>query len=137
MCILCVGCMFCVYITHTTINPTPNPLPSPPLPSLPSPSPSLQVSQTYTLLTKWASPSPQQAIELLDARFTDPIVRQYAVSRLEGFSDEDCEQIVLQLCQVIRERDTPFYLQIRRISLSFFCFCDIINELTLSLGVKI
>jgi len=61
-----------------------------------------QVLQCYRLLHKWAKPTPHQAIELLDARYTDPTVREYAVNLLDELSDEEVEQIVLQLCQVLK-----------------------------------
>ena len=61
-----------------------------------------QVLQCYQLLNTWAIPTPHQSIELLDPRFTDPLIRGYAVSRLEELKDEECEQLVLQLCQVLK-----------------------------------
>lgn len=61
-----------------------------------------QVLQCYRLIYKWEKPNPQQAIELLDARYTDPMVREFAVALIDNLTDEECEQIVLQLCQVLK-----------------------------------
>ena len=62
----------------------------------------VKVKTCYGLLSKWEKPTPEQSIEMLDARFVDPIVRAYAVCRLDSMTDEDCEQIALQLCQVLK-----------------------------------
>ena len=41
-----------------------------------------------------------KAIELLDVRFADPKVREYAVRCIEGLPDGDLEDILLQFTQV-------------------------------------
>ena len=42
-----------------------------------------QVKEALRMLFLWTKPSPLQALELLDAKFADPTVRQYGVKCLE------------------------------------------------------
>tara|TARA_R110002050_G_scaffold292311_1_gene447587 strand:- start:2465 stop:3121 length:657 start_codon:yes stop_codon:yes gene_type:complete len=59
-----------------------------------------QVIEAHRLLRVWTKPSPTQAIELLDARYADPTVREYAVKILGNMPDGDLEDILLQFTQV-------------------------------------
>ena len=84
-----------------------------------------QVDEAHRLLFKWRRMSPLAALELLDAKFPDPVVRAgarscvmipqrrvltnslvqvraYAVSRLESLSDSDLQLYMLQLTQVLK-----------------------------------
>jgi phosphatidylinositol-4,5-bisphosphate 3-kinase len=49
----------------------------------------LLVNETYKILKNWAPMNPEQAISLLDAKFPDEKVRQYAVNRISYLSDDD------------------------------------------------
>ena len=42
------------------------------------------------------------ALELLDCKYADPTVRRRAVEWLEGMSDEDLAQYLLQLVQTLK-----------------------------------
>jgi len=62
-----------------------------------------QVIEAHRLLRQWAKPSPLQALELLDSRFSCPIVREYAVNILEKeLSQSECLDIMLQLTQALK-----------------------------------
>lgn len=50
----------------------------------------------------WARGRPADAIELLDIRFSDPIVREYAVQQLEQLNDDHLKDLLLQLVQVLK-----------------------------------
>ena len=70
--------------------------------------------EAYDLLSVWAPLSPLQSLELLGYRFGDYRVRQYAVRRLEEFTDTELGQFVLQLVQALKVE--PFH----RSPLAFF-----------------
>eukprot|EP00735_Rhodelphis_limneticus_P000750 TRINITY_DN11275_c0_g1::TRINITY_DN11275_c0_g1_i1::g.762::m.762 TRINITY_DN11275_c0_g1::TRINITY_DN11275_c0_g1_i1::g.762 ORF type:complete len:1066 (+),score=268.88,sp/P54673/PI3K1_DICDI/38.97/0.0,PI3Ka/PF00613.15/6.2e-59,PI3_PI4_kinase/PF00454.22/2.1e-50,PI3K_C2/PF00792.19/5.8e+02,PI3K_C2/PF00792.19/4.8e-25,PI3K_rbd/PF00794.13/0.00056,PI3K_rbd/PF00794.13/5.8e-13,HEAT_2/PF13646.1/0.14 TRINITY_DN11275_c0_g1_i1:311-3199(+) len=53
-------------------------------------------------LDQWAAPSPDEALELLDAKFAHERVREYAVKCLERLSDEELSEYLLQLIQVLK-----------------------------------
>lgn len=62
----------------------------------------LAVQEMHKYLKLWAPIAPQDALELLDARFEDVRVRQHAVSFLEKLSDEEVLDCLLQLIQVLK-----------------------------------
>lgn len=55
----------------------------------------------YTMLEKWAPMNPEQAISLLDAKFPDDRVREYAVKRIQELSDDDLTLFMLQFSQAL------------------------------------
>lgn len=60
------------------------------------------VEECHTLLSRWATPEPLDALQLLDYKFPDPKVRAFAVNCLEALSDDDLHQYMLQLTQVLK-----------------------------------
>lgn len=60
------------------------------------------VYETHALLGRWAPLQPIDALELLDARYADIIVREYAVNSLHSMSDYELRGCVLQLVQVLK-----------------------------------
>ena len=52
------------------------------------------------LLTLWGALGPIEALELLDAKFSSSDIREFAVSCLSKFSDEQISDILPQLIQV-------------------------------------
>lgn len=60
------------------------------------------VQEMHRLLRIWAPIAPIDALELLDSKFADAIVREYAVRRLEELSREDLLDYLLQLVQVLK-----------------------------------
>jgi hypothetical protein len=57
----------------------------------------------HKLLVRWAPfQHPTHAMELLDDRFSDQIVRGYAVHILKNMTDEELQEYVLQLVQVLK-----------------------------------
>lgn len=60
------------------------------------------VQEAYMLLNQWATPTPEEALQLLDSHFPDPKVRAYAVSCLDPLSDELLAMYSLQLAQVLK-----------------------------------
>lgn len=61
-----------------------------------------QVNQIPTLLANWKHPVPTEAMSLLDAKYTDNRIREYAVSYLEQFSDSDMMLYMLQMVQTLK-----------------------------------
>ena len=61
-----------------------------------------QVQELYDLLDLWESPSPAQALQLLDRRFMDPKIRAFAAHCLEDLSDQELSLYMLQLCQQLK-----------------------------------
>ena len=57
---------------------------------------------THLLLQSWPLISPELALGLLDAKFADTRVRQYAVACLDAFSDPDLLLYLLQLVQALK-----------------------------------
>ena len=45
---------------------------------------------------------PEFAIQLLDQDYPDPVVRGFAVGRLEGLSDKELSHYLLQLVQALK-----------------------------------
>ena len=60
------------------------------------------LTDLYVLLEEWPRVSPMTALELLDCKYADPTVRRRAVEWLEGMSDEDLAQYLLQLVQTLK-----------------------------------
>jgi phosphatidylinositol 3-kinase len=61
------------------------------------------VSTAHDLLTRWQPfDNLVEVIELLDVRFGDSVVREYAVYTLERMADVDLEKYLLQLVQVLK-----------------------------------
>lgn len=56
----------------------------------------------YRLLCSWAPVDPLDALELIGTGAADPVVRAYAVSRLESLSDDQLVDILLQLVQALK-----------------------------------
>lgn len=63
----------------------------------------------YCLLKEWPSIRPEQAMELLDCNYPDPMVRHFAVRCLEKYlTDDKLSQYLIQLVQVGPNRErTP------------------------------
>ena len=62
----------------------------------------VQVQVFYRLLESWPKIDPQNALELLDARYANERVREYAVLCLENWSDAKLATFMLQLVQVLK-----------------------------------
>lgn len=57
--------------------------------------------QMYCLLKDWPAIKPEQAMELLDCNFPDPMIREFAVKCLEKYlTDDKLSQYLIQLVQV-------------------------------------
>lgn len=55
----------------------------------------------YCLLKDWPAIKPEQAMELLDCNFPDPMIREFAVKCLEKYlTDDKLSQYLIQLVQV-------------------------------------
>lgn len=61
-----------------------------------------EITQVYLLLDEWKNVPPHTALELLDCKYADPVVRKKAVLWLEEMSDEDLSQYLLQLVQTLK-----------------------------------
>lgn len=62
-----------------------------------------EVSQLYFLLDKWSPVKVETALELLDCKYSDNFVRNYAVKWLDkSITDEQLYQYLLQLVQVLK-----------------------------------
>ena len=57
----------------------------------------------HGLLPQWEPLRPVSALELLDAKFADEAIRDYAVGCLEDLSDSELADYVLQLTQVLEK----------------------------------
>ena len=60
------------------------------------------VQEMHKLLLHWEILSPLDALQMLDSRFHDSKVRQFAVHCLEAFRDADLQTYLLQLVQVLK-----------------------------------
>lgn len=61
----------------------------------------LSAFQMYCLLKDWPAIRPEQAMELLDCNFPDPMIREFAVKCLEKYlTDDKLSQYLIQLVQV-------------------------------------
>ncbi|KAF0041805.1 hypothetical protein F2P81_005337 [Scophthalmus maximus] len=62
-----------------------------------------EVAQMYCLLKEWPSIRPEQAMELLDCNYPDPVVRHFAVRCLDKYlTDDKLSQYLIQLVQVLK-----------------------------------
>ncbi|XP_035996739.1 phosphatidylinositol 4,5-bisphosphate 3-kinase catalytic subunit alpha isoform isoform X1 [Fundulus heteroclitus] len=62
-----------------------------------------EVAQTYCLLKELPSLLPEEAMELLDFNYPDPLVRHFAVRCLdENLTDDKLSQYLIQLVQVLK-----------------------------------
>eukprot|EP01127_Copromyxa_protea_P008788 TRINITY_DN2020_c0_g1_i6.p1 TRINITY_DN2020_c0_g1~~TRINITY_DN2020_c0_g1_i6.p1 ORF type:complete len:638 (-),score=92.32 TRINITY_DN2020_c0_g1_i6:16-1929(-) len=62
----------------------------------------IAIQEMHKLINEWAVLSPSDALELLDSRYADSFVRNYAVSRIEQLTNSQIEDYLLQLVQVIK-----------------------------------
>lgn len=60
------------------------------------------VAEGHTLMERWATMQPVDALELLDARYADTRVRQFAISCLDTMPDNELRNVLLQLVQVLK-----------------------------------
>lgn len=59
------------------------------------------ILKMYCLLKEWPSIRPEQAMELLDCNYPDPMVRHFAVRCLDKYlTDDKLSQYLIQLVQV-------------------------------------
>ncbi|KAH7815910.1 putative phosphoinositide 3kinase family, accessory domain [Monocercomonoides exilis] len=68
------------------------------------------VIEAHYLLRRWTPLNPVDALELLDAKFADPLARAKAVEWVDEMSDEELEPFLLQLVQVLKNEpyhDSP------------------------------
>mmetsp|Transcript_41240 Transcript_41240/g.56055 ORF Transcript_41240/g.56055 Transcript_41240/m.56055 type:complete len:84 (+) Transcript_41240:347-598(+) len=56
----------------------------------------IQVNEVHKMLESWADMDPEDALQLLDARFPDEKVRKYAVKRIQLLSDDNLALYMLQ-----------------------------------------
>ncbi|KAF4532330.1 hypothetical protein B566_EDAN003633 [Ephemera danica] len=75
----------------------------------------LEVAKAICLLQSWPKLPAEKALELLDYAYADPFVRSFAVSCLEGISDEDLSLYLLQLVQAIKHES--------------YLYCDLVEFL--------
>ncbi|EGG15391.1 phosphatidylinositol 3-kinase [Cavenderia fasciculata] len=61
-----------------------------------------QVKEAHRLLSIWEPLSPHEALELLDVKFADELVREYAVNCLRSLSDGELALFLLQLVQSVK-----------------------------------
>ncbi|XP_045439656.1 phosphatidylinositol 4,5-bisphosphate 3-kinase catalytic subunit alpha isoform isoform X3 [Pipistrellus kuhlii] len=62
-----------------------------------------EVAQMYCLVKDWPPIKPEQAMELLDCNYPDPMVRSFAVRCLEKYlTDDKLSQYLIQLVQVLK-----------------------------------
>jgi len=69
-----------------------------------------QVRKAYDLLEKWAAVDPVDALELLDAKFANRRVRQFALKSLDKLNDCELRSYLLQLVQVLKYEPKHFSL---------------------------
>jgi hypothetical protein len=67
-----------------------------------------QVAELHALLKVWHPIDPINALELLDFKFSDTLVREFAVKSIKQLSDDELYQYLLQLVQVLKHE--PFHL---------------------------
>lgn len=60
------------------------------------------VHECHMLMDKWSVLQPMDALELLDARYADTKVRQYAIECLDKMPDNELKNCVLQLVQTLK-----------------------------------
>ena len=60
------------------------------------------VKEAQSMLLLWKTGIPMDAIELLDILYSDSLIREYAVQRLEELDDNSLQTVMLQLVQVLK-----------------------------------
>ena len=60
------------------------------------------IMEAHRYLIQWKKLSPAQAIGLLDIRYSDPVVREYAVRIIDELDDSVLQEFMLQLVQVLK-----------------------------------
>ena len=60
------------------------------------------VAEMRQMLCSWASLDPYAALELLDIRYGDPVVREFAIRIIDKLNDDDLMELMLQLVQVLK-----------------------------------
>lgn len=61
------------------------------------------VHEAHRLLLRWAPPvKPNLALQFLDYRFVDPLVREYAINHLKRMEDAELRTYLLQLVQCVK-----------------------------------
>lgn len=60
------------------------------------------VAEAYRLLSIWKKSSPLEALGLLDIRYSDPVVREYAIRIVDSLPDNSLQEYLLQLVQVLK-----------------------------------
>jgi len=60
------------------------------------------IKEAQTMLLLWKNGIPLDALELLDILYSDSVVREYAVQRLEELDDNILQEVMLQLVQVLK-----------------------------------
>jgi phosphatidylinositol-4,5-bisphosphate 3-kinase len=68
----------------------------------------LMVNEVYKVLENWAHMDPEEAISLLDAKFADERVREYAVSRVSLLADDELVVYMLQFTQALSYEENHF-----------------------------
>ena len=68
----------------------------------------VQVNEVYNMLDNWAAMEPEDAIQLLDAKYPDEKVRQYAVQRISLLSDDELRLYMLQFSQALLYEENHF-----------------------------
>lgn len=61
-----------------------------------------EVRQAITMMENWAPMDVEDALELLTPAFTHPVVRRYAISRLQQAPDDEILLYLLQLVQALK-----------------------------------
>ncbi|KAM9968595.1 hypothetical protein ACTFIW_007745 [Dictyostelium discoideum] len=61
-----------------------------------------EVKEAHRLLSIWSTLSPLEALELLDSKFADELVREYAVNCLHSLADSELALYLLQLVQSLK-----------------------------------
>ena len=68
----------------------------------------MQVNEVYNMLGNWAAMEPEDAIQLLDAKYPDEKVRDYAVQRIALLSDDELRLYMLQFSQALLYEENHF-----------------------------
>lgn len=66
-----------------------------------------KVKETHILLHIWNKPAALQALELLDAKYQDPIIRNFGINCMSYMPDAECFDYMLQFTQVLKHE--PFH----------------------------
>ena len=66
------------------------------------------VNEVYKVLENWADMDPEDALQLLDAKYPDERVRKYAVSRIALFSDDELVLYMIQFAQCLLYEEFHF-----------------------------